>query len=238
MQTQDKYSHIDLEPSWRIHLGQEFEKPYMQSLKKFLQEEKKAGKVIYPKGSQIFNAFSLTPFDEVKVVILGQDPYHGPNQAHGLCFSVLPGEKIPPSLRNIYKELKQDLNIEPVTHGYLESWAKQGILLLNSVLTVEQSQAGSHQNKGWEQFTDKVIQILNDRQDPIIFVLWGSYAWKKGQYIDDKKHIILKSAHPSPLSASRGFLGNQHFSQINDFLVKNGHSAINWQLPELLCIKS
>jgi uracil-DNA glycosylase len=223
---------IKLETSWKKQLAEEFDKPYMQGLKDFLSQEKQAGKVIYPKGSLIFNAFSLTPFDEVKVVILGQDPYHGPNQAHGLCFSVMPGVKAPPSLVNIYKELKQDLNINPVNHGYLESWAKQGVLLLNTVLTVEQGKAGSHQGKGWEHFTDQVIQKLNTRQKPVIFVLWGNHAQRKGHIIDEKRHYVLKSAHPSPFSAHQGFLGNKHFSTINRILEKEGMQPINWQLPE------
>lgn len=225
-------SSIKLEQSWKEQLAEEFAKPYMQQLKAFLQQEKQANKVIYPRGSEIFQAFELTPFDKVRVVILGQDPYHGPNQAHGLCFSVKPGVRIPPSLLNIYKELEQDLQIKRVGHGYLASWAKQGVLLLNAVLTVEQGLAASHQGKGWEQFTDQVIAKLNARRDPIIFVLWGSYAQRKGAHIDQKRHHILQSVHPSPLSASRGFLGNKHFSTINALLQANHCEPINWQLPE------
>jgi len=224
--------HIKLENSWKLQLIEEFSKPYMQTLKQFLQQEKQARKIIYPKGNDIFNAFKLTPFDTVKVVILGQDPYHGPNQAHGLCFSVMPGVRIPPSLVNIYKELQQDLGITPVKHGCLESWAKQGVLLLNSVLTVENGLAASHQGKGWEQFTDQVIVKLNAREKPVIFVLWGSYAQRKGEFINQQRHYVLKSAHPSPLSASRGFFGNKHFSTINKILVSEGMEPINWQLPE------
>lgn len=224
--------HIKLENSWKLQLIEEFSKPYMQTLKQFLQQEKQARKIIYPKGNDIFNAFKLTPFDAVKVVILGQDPYHGPNQAHGLCFSVMPGVRIPPSLVNIYKELQQDLGIAPVKHGCLESWAKQGVLLLNSVLTVENGLAASHQGKGWEQFTDQVIVKLNAREKPVIFVLWGSYAQRKGEFINQQRHYVLKSAHPSPLSASRGFFGNKHFSTINKILVSEGMEPINWQLPE------
>ncbi len=223
---------IQLEPSWKNQLADEFSKPYMQQLKQFLQQEKQAKKTIYPKGALIFNAFNLTPFDEVKVVIIGQDPYHGPHQAHGLCFSVLPGVRVPPSLVNIYKELQADLNIKPVQHGCLESWAKQGVLLLNTVLTVEQGKAGSHQDKGWEEFTDQVILKLNARQKPVIFVLWGKYAESKAKLIDPQRHTILKSAHPSPFSASR-FLGNRHFSTINRILQSRGAEPINWQLAEM-----
>jgi uracil-DNA glycosylase len=224
--------HIKMEASWKAQLANEFAKPYMQQLKTFLQQEKQARKLIYPKSDHIFNAFNLTPFNEVKVVIIGQDPYHGPNQAHGLCFSVLPGVKIPPSLKNIYKELQTDLNIKPVNHGFLESWAKQGVLLLNAVLTVEDGKAASHQGRGWEQFTDHVIELLNQREKPVIFVLWGKYAEGKAKLINHEKHTVLKSAHPSPFSAHQGFLGNKHFSKINNILTSNGMEAINWQLPE------
>lgn len=223
--------NIKLEASWKKQLAEEFSKPYMHTLKQFLLAEKQANKVIYPKGNLIFNAFNLTPFEDVKVVILGQDPYHGPNQAHGLCFSVLPGVKIPPSLRNIYKELKNDLGIEPVQHGFLEAWAKQGILLLNTVLTVEEGKAASHQGKGWEQFTDQVIMKLNQHEKSLIFVLWGSHAQRKGNIIDTRRHQILKSAHPSPLSAHQGFLGNKHFSTINNLLIQQGIPPVDWQLP-------
>lgn len=225
-------TNIKLEQSWKEQLSDEFRKPYMQQLKQFLQQEKQEKKIIYPKGEHIFHALNLTPFDKVKVVILGQDPYHGPHQAHGLCFSVLPGVRIPPSLLNIYKELKSDLNIMPVRHGCLESWAKQGVLLLNTVLTVEQGKAGSHQGKGWEHFTDQIIMKLNERQKPVIFVLWGKYAESKSPLIDANRHYILKSAHPSPLSAHR-FLGNKHFSTINKILEDEGIEAICWQLPEV-----
>lgn len=225
-------SEIKIENSWKQQLDEEFTKPYMQSLKQFLLQEKHAKKVIYPKGNEIFNAFKFTPFDQVKVVILGQDPYHGPNQAHGLCFSVKPGVAIPPSLLNIYKELNHDLGIRPVKHGFLQSWARQGVLLLNSVLTVENGRAASHQGKGWEQFTDQVIAKLNARKKPVIFVLWGNYAQRKGQFIDQNRHFVLSSPHPSPLSASRGFFGNKHFSTINNILVSQGDEPINWQLPE------
>jgi uracil-DNA glycosylase len=227
-------TQIKLESSWKEQLSEEFAKPYMHNLKQFLLHEKEAKKIIYPKGSEIFRAFDLTPFDDVKVVILGQDPYHGPNQAHGLCFSVKPGVKIPPSLQNIYKELQNDLNIKPVRHGCLESWARQGVLLLNSVLTVENGLAASHQGKGWEKFTDQVIAKLNERKKPVIFVLWGSYAQRKGEFIDQKHHYVLQSAHPSPLSASRGFFGNKHFSTINKILEANHMKPIDWQLPEVV----
>lgn len=220
-----------IEPSWDAVLREEFKAPYMQSLRTFLVKEKEAKKYIYPKSANVFKAFQYTPLEKVKVVILGQDPYHGPNQAHGLCFSVLPGVAIPPSLQNIYKELEADLGIKPVNHGCLVSWAKQGVLLLNSVLTVERSLAASHQGKGWEIFTDKVISILNEQPRPLVFVLWGSYAQKKGLVIDEKKHLVIKSAHPSPLSAHRGFFGSRPFSKINHFLEEHGQSPINWELP-------
>lgn len=223
---------IDLPDDWLAVLGGEFEQPYMQNLKAFLAQEKAEGKVIYPHSSDWFNAFKYTPLDQVKVVILGQDPYHGPNQAHGLCFSVRPGIKTPPSLVNIYKELQSDLGVQPVNHGYLSSWAKQGVLMLNAVLTVEQANAASHQNKGWEQFTDKVIHIINEQLDGVVFLLWGSYAQKKAAFVDQNKHLVLKSVHPSPLSAHRGFFGNHQFSQANDFLTSRGKTPVNWQLPE------
>lgn len=222
---------IKLEASWKTVLIQEFAMPYMLALRKFLQQEKLQQKTIYPKSKDIFRAFALTPLEQVRVVILGQDPYHGVNQAHGLCFSVKPGVQLPPSLINIYKELQRDLGITPVKHGFLESWAKQGVLLINSVLTVEHGKAASHQGKGWEQFTDKVIALLNERLEPVIFVLWGNYAQQKGKIIDTKKHIVLTTTHPSPLSAHRGFLGCGHFSKINEYLTSWGQQPINWQLP-------
>lgn len=219
-----------LEPSWQPMLAEEFEKPYMQQLRVFLRQEKDQRKIIYPKSAEVFNAFNFTPYDAVKVVMLGQDPYHGPGQAHGLCFSVKPHTPFPPSLLNIYKELNQDLGIPISKNGCLESWAKQGVLLLNSVLTVEQGQAASHQGKGWEQFTDKVIHLLNEEKSGLVFVLWGGYAQRKGQFIDEQKHLVLKAAHPSPLSAHRGFLGCRHFSKINDYLQKNNKTPIHWEL--------
>lgn len=220
------------EPSWLAALETEFQAPYMQDLRRFLQQEKKARKVIYPKSEAVFTALNMTPLDKVKVVILGQDPYHGPNQAHGLCFSVQPGVRIPPSLRNIYQELESDLGIKPVQHGCLLAWAKQGVLLLNSVLTVENGQAASHQGKGWEQFTDKIISLVNAGDNPVMFVLWGAYAQKKGAVIDTKRHGVIKSVHPSPLSVHRGFFGTKPFSRINAFLTKHGRTPIDWQLPE------
>lgn len=222
---------VQLEPTWKTRLAGEFDKAYMNELRDFLKKQVAAKKVIYPRGTEYFAALNLTPFDKVKVVILGQDPYHGPGQAHGLCFSVKPGVVIPPSLVNIYKELKNDLGIEPAKHGYLQSWADQGVLLLNATLSVEAGRAGSHQNKGWEQFTDAIIHRLNEEREGIVFVLWGSYAQKKGAFIDAQKHFVLKGPHPSPLSAHRGFFGCKHFSQINKFLVSRGQQPIDWALP-------
>jgi len=222
---------IKLHPSWCEVLGEEFEQPYMANLREFLVREKAAGKVIYPPCSQWFSAFNTTPFDQVRVVILGQDPYHGVDQAHGLCFSVLPGVKVPPSLANIYKELQHDLAIMPPNHGCLTSWARQGVLLLNATLTVEQGNAGAHQGKGWEQFTDRAIRALNDQREGVVFLLWGSYAQKKGAFIDPSRHLVLKSVHPSPLSAYRGFFGCKHFSAANHYLQQQGHELIDWQLP-------
>ncbi len=222
---------IKIHSSWLKVIGREFEQSYMAQLKQFLREEKAAGKIIYPASSNWFSAFNETPFDQVKVVILGQDPYHGPRQAHGLCFSVLPGVAIPPSLRNMYKELQSDLGIQPPEHGCLTHWSRQGVLLLNATLTVEQGDAGAHQGRGWEQFTDRAVQILNERRQGLVFMLWGSYAQKKGALIDTSKHLVLKAPHPSPLSAYRGFLGCRHFSQANDYLQKRGVVPIDWRLP-------
>lgn len=219
-----------LESSWQPYLAPEFEKLYMQQLKSFLRQEKDQKKIIYPKSTDIFHAFELTPYDKIKVVILGQDPYHGPGQAHGLCFSVKPGIRMPPSLINIFKELRSDLGVSMPKDGCLESWAKQGVLLLNSVLTVEQGQPASHEGRGWEQFTDKVISILNAEKTGLVFVLWGSYAQRKGQFIDETRHLVLKAPHPSPLSANRGFLGCHHFSKINEYLKNEGKSPIEWQI--------
>src|SRR5690606_30905798 len=223
-------SDIKIEQSWLNLLHEEFEKPYMKEIKKFLVEEAKNGKIIYPRGEDIFSALNLIPFEEVKVVIIGQDPYHGPGQAHGLCFSVKKDVPIPPSLVNIYKELQSDLSITPPKHGFLESWAKQGVLLLNNVLTVEKGKAGSHHNRGWEKFTDKIIEILNEKKENLVFILWGSPAQKKAQSVDPKKHFILKSVHPSPLSSYRGFFGSKPFSKTNEFLRSKGLQEINWQI--------
>lgn len=226
-------NRIKLHESWMKVLGQEFELPYMRELKSFLQAEKQRGKVIYPAGSNWFAAFNYTPFDQVKVVVLGQDPYHGPNQAHGLCFSVLPGVQIPPSLINIYKEIEADLGIPPAHHGCLTHWAKQGVLLLNASLTVERGMAGSHQGKGWEEFTDRAVAALNEQREGLVFMLWGSYAQRKGALIDVNKHLVLKAPHPSPLSAHRGFFGCKHFSKANQYLQAKGVQPIDWILPDV-----
>jgi uracil-DNA glycosylase len=221
-----------MEPGWKSHLIGEFEKSYMGELREFLRREISSRKTVFPKGSEYFNAFNSTPFDKVKVVILGQDPYHGPDQAHGLCFSVPHGIGTPPSLINIFKEIRSDLgySASDFKHGNLKSWADQGVLLLNSVLTVELGRAASHQGKGWERFTDKAISELNEHREGVVFMLWGSYAHKKGEVIDVRKHLVLKAPHPSPLSAHRGFLGCRHFSQANAYLVKNHQSPIDWRL--------
>ncbi len=227
--TQEKRK-IDLHPSWLAHLEPEFELPYMQQLRSFLLQQKQQGRVIYPASSNIFNAFNSTPLDQVKVVILGQDPYHGPGQAHGLCFSVQPGVPAPPSLQNMFQELKRDLGLPVPSHGCLQAWANQGVLLLNATLTVEQARAGSHQGQGWETFTDRAIQLVNEQREGVVFMLWGSYAQKKGQWIDGRRHLVLKSPHPSPLSAHRGFIGNGHFSQANNYLQSRGVTPIDWRL--------
>jgi len=223
-------SNIKLEPSWKAVLEDVFATPYMQQLKQFLKAEKAAGKIIYPQGSLMFNAMNSTPFNQVKVVILGQDPYHGPGQAHGLSFSVLEGVAPPPSLQNIFKELEQDIGMMPPRHGCLQNWADQGVLLLNSVLTVEQHRAASHRGRGWEQFTDAIISALNQQRTHLVFLLWGSYAKQKGKFLDRSRHLVLTSPHPSPLSAHRGFFGNRHFSQANAYLQQNGIEPIAWSL--------
>ena len=222
---------VQLAEDWKQALGNEFEQPSMQQLRSFLLEEKAAGKVIYPPGPLIFNAMNSTPLSKVKVVIIGQDPYHGPGQAHGLCFSVQPGVRPPPSLQNIFKEIQRDLGHPIPAHGSLQSWADQGVLLLNAVLTVTQGQAGAHANRGWERFTSRIIDILNEQCEHLVFMLWGSYAQKKGQQIDGTRHRVLKSVHPSPLSAHRGFIGCGHFSAANEYLQAHGREPINWQLP-------
>ncbi|MCO7247687.1 uracil-DNA glycosylase [Halomonas sp. Mc5H-6] len=220
-----------LPEDWNQWLGDEFQADYMQSLKRFLAEEKAAKKVIYPHSSQWFRAFELTPLSDVKVVIQGQDPYHGPNQAHGLCFSVQPGVPVPPSLVNIYKELASDVGTEPVNHGHLEAWAKQGVLLLNTSLTVEKGNAASHRGKGWESFTDSAIKTVSAHAQPSVFLLWGSHARQKKALIDTQRHLVLEAPHPSPLSAHRGFFGTRHFSRANQFLEAQGRAPVDWQLP-------
>ncbi|GAB4118760.1 MAG: uracil-DNA glycosylase [Wenzhouxiangellaceae bacterium] len=223
--------HIKLEPGWLAQLQPEFEQDYMQQLRAFLRARIEAGAQIYPVAKNIFAAFDHTPFAQVRVVIIGQDPYHGPGQAHGLCFSVLPGTRVPPSLHNIYRELHSDVGFAPPQHGCLLPWAAQGVLLLNAVLTVERGQAGAHQNRGWERFTDAAIAALNAQRDGLVFMLWGSYAQRKGSIVDRQKHLVLQAPHPSPLSAHRGFLGCRHFSQSNAWLQSHGEAAIDWQLP-------
>jgi uracil-DNA glycosylase len=223
-----KSREVQLEESWKSHLADEFQQPYMTKLREFLLQRKSAGAVIYPPGPLIFNALNTTPFDKVRVVILGQDPYHGPGQAHGLCFSVQDGVATPPSLSNIYKEIQSDMGGDMPKNGVLDSWARQGVLLLNSVLTVERGMAGAHQGKGWEQFTDKVINELNEGKDGLVFMLWGSYAMKKGGQIDRDRHLVLSAPHPSPLSAYRGFFGCKHFSKTNKYLLNMGQPPISW----------
>ncbi|WP_110928277.1 uracil-DNA glycosylase [Bacillus massiliglaciei] len=221
-----------LKNDWEPLLADEFEKPYYQSLREFLKIEYREQR-IYPEAVNIFNALHYTPYEEVKVVILGQDPYHGPNQAHGLSFSVQPGVKLPPSLRNIFKELHEDLGYSVPNHGCLIDWAKQGVLLLNTVLTVREGQAHSHRGKGWETFTDQVIRKLSEREKPVIFILWGKPAQTKMSLIDTEKHKIIMSVHPSPLSASRGFFGSRPFSKTNEYLKEIGEEEINWQLSDI-----
>ena len=222
---------VRLDPSWKERLTDEFSASYMQKLRAFLLERKAQRRIVYPPGAQIFAALDATPFDAVKVVILGQDPYHGPGQAHGLCFSVVRGVPAPPSLKNIFQEIDTDLGIPPPAHGCLEHWARQGVLLLNAVLTVERGQAGSHQGKGWEQFTDRVVALLAAQRENLVFLLWGAHAQRKGQAIDARRHLVLKAPHPSPLSAHRGFFGCGHFSQTNEYLARHGQTAIDWSLP-------
>ncbi|WP_286295584.1 uracil-DNA glycosylase [Vibrio apostichopi] len=218
--------------TWESIINDEREKAYFQSVLAFVEQQRNSGKAIYPPQEQVFSAFDMTPFESVRVVILGQDPYHGANQAHGLAFSVLPGVKIPPSLRNMYKELAQDIEgFEIPSHGYLDTWASQGVLMLNTVLTVEEAKAHSHAKCGWETFTDTIIAELNQRSEPIIFLLWGAHAQKKGQAIDADKHHVLVAPHPSPLSARRGFFGCQHFSMTNELLSSINQQPIDWTLP-------
>lgn len=221
---------MSLHASWQPYLGAELEKDYMRELRAFLVDEKKAGKTLYPPMPEVFNAFEYTPFEQVKVVILGQDPYHGPGQAHGLCFSVQEGVKPPPSLQNIFKEINSELGIEFSGNGCLTPWARQGVLLLNAVLTVQQNNAGSHQGKGWERFTDAAIQALNDQHQGLVFLLWGKYAQDKAAVIDRSRHLVLASPHPSPFSAHRGFLGNGHFVKANEYLESQSKAPIDWRI--------
>jgi len=218
---------VKIEKSWKTQLEKEFEKDYFVKLTQYIHTEYQQ-QTVYPEGKLIFNAFDQCPFDQARVVILGQDPYHEPGQAHGLCFSVQEGIALPPSLQNIFKEIRLDEGYEPNRNGNLERWAKQGVLLLNATLTVRAHQAGSHQNKGWETFTDTVVHKLAENRSGLVFILWGSYAQKKGAFIDEKKHLVLKSVHPSPLSAHRGFFGNKHFSQTNEYLMSQGLTPIDW----------
>ena len=227
----DDGERIKLEPSWKARVGDWFARDDMRALSVFLRERKAAGARIYPPGPQIFAAFEATPFEQVKVVVLGQDPYHGPGQAHGLCFSVQPGVSVPPSLDNIYKEIHRDLGLPRPDHGCLLPWAHRGVLLLNAVLTVEDGRAGAHQGKGWEGFTDHVVDTLNREREGLVFLLWGSYAQAKGKVIDPRRHRVLKAPHPSPLSAHRGFIGCGHFSSANDYLARQGQAPVDWSLP-------
>ncbi len=222
---------IRLEPGWKSRLRAAFDEPGMARLREFLLHERERGKTIYPPARQIFAALDATPFEQVKVVILGQDPYHGSGQAHGLCFSVLPGVPVPPSLQNIFAEIERDLHIPRPDHGCLLPWAQRGVLLLNAVLTVEQARAGAHQGKGWEGFTDQAIARLAEERENLVFLLWGSYAQKKGQFIDARRHRVLRAPHPSPLSAYRGFIGCGHFSATNQYLTRHGMAPIDWSLP-------
>ena len=227
----DRAREIRLEDSWKSRLAPEFHQPYMNDLRAFLLARKRGGATIYPPGPQMFNALNSTPFDDVRVVILGQDPYHGPGQAHGLCFSVRPGVKPPPSLVNIFKEIESDLGVAPPGHGCLQAWAERGVLLLNAVLTVERGQAGAHQGKGWEEFTDQIVRLLNAERDGLVFLLWGGYALRKGSVIDRQRHCVLTAPHPSPLSAHRGFFGCRHFSRANEYLESRGLAPMDWSLP-------
>ena len=222
---------VQLEASWKQRVGDYLLRDDMQQLAGFLRGRQAAGARIFPPGPRIFAALEATPFDATRVVILGQDPYHGAGQAHGLCFSVQPGVPVPPSLQNIYKELQRDLGVTPPGHGCLLPWARQGVLLLNAVLTVEEGRAGAHAGKGWEGFTDHIVETLAREREGLVFMLWGSYAQKKGARIDPRRHRVLKAPHPSPLSAHRGFIGCGHFSAANEYLVRHGQAAIDWALP-------
>lgn len=225
-------SEIKLDSSWKPHLHLEFESDRMKTLNRFLAAEHQAGKTIYPRGDEYFAALNLTPFDKVKVVIVGQDPYHGPGQAHGLCFSVQDGVRFPPSLKNIFKELHDDVGVKIPQSGSLKKWAEQGVLLLNAVLTVEDGKAASHQGRGWEEFTDRIIHVLNEEKENLVFILWGSYAQKKASFVDRQRHLVLESVHPSPLSAHRGFFGTKPFSRTNAYLRSKGLGEIDWSLAD------
>lgn len=227
---EQKKSEIKLEASWKAHLEGEFSTERMTRLRAYLKDQYAAGKTIYPRGDEYFAAMNLTPFDKVKVVIVGQDPYHGPGQAHGLCFSVRDGVRFPPSLQNIFKELHDDVGVPIPKSGSLTKWAEQGVLLLNSVLTVENGKAAAHQGRGWEEFTDKIIHVLNEQKEHLVFILWGSYAQKKAAFVDRKKHLVIEGVHPSPLSAHRGFFGTKPFSRANAYLKSKGQGEINWDL--------
>ena len=231
-------NRIKLEPSWKCHVGDYLQRDDMQALAGFLRERKARGARIYPPGPQIFAALDATPFDAAKVVILGQDPYHGAGQAHGLCFSVQPGVPVPPSLDNIFKELQRDLGVARPDHGCLLPWARQGVLLLNAVLTVEDGRAGAHAGKGWEGFTDHIVETLNREREGLVFLLWGSYAQAKGKVIDPQRHRVLKAPHPSPLSAHRGYIGCGHFSAANQYLSRRGQAPIDWALPTRAALES
>ena len=230
---------VKLSDSWRLPLQEEFDSPYMKDLGDFLRERRASGAEIFPSMDNVFHALETVPLESVKVVLLGQDPYHGPGQAHGLSFSVQPGVRTPPSLVNIYKELHDDLGIEPARHGFLESWARQGVLLLNSVLTVERGKPASHKGKGWEQFTDAVIKLVSDKAPPSVFLLWGAYAKKKAAKVDESRHLVIRTSHPSPMhdSANKGFFGSRFASRTNDFLVRNGRDPIDWRLPSIQSAK-
>jgi uracil-DNA glycosylase len=229
---QEALARVQLVDEWKAPLASAFLSPYMTVLRQFLAAERQAGKTIYPPPAEYFNALNTTPLSKVRVVILGQDPYHGAGQAHGLCFSVRKGVRPPPSLQNVFREIQMDLGVPPSRHGELTHWAEQGVLLLNSVLTVEAGNAASHQGRGWEQFTDEVVRVLNEQGDHLVFLLWGNYAQRKGQMIDTDRHLVLKAAHPSPMAANRGgFFGCRHFSQANAWLVKHGQPPIDWSLP-------
>ena len=229
---------IKLEPSWKARVGDYLQRDEMQALAAFLRQRKAAGTQVFPPGPELFAAFDATPFDATRVVILGQDPYHGPGQAHGLCFSVRPGVPVPPSLQNVYKEIERDLGIPRPDHGCLLPWARQGVLLLNAVMSVEAGHAGAHAGKGWEGFTDHVVETLDREREGLVFLLWGSYAQKKGAMIDRQRHRVLKAPHPSPLSAHRGFLGCGHFSAANQYLARRGQVPIDWSLPPLASLSA